>query len=105
MLRLVEMTKEKIKSFGELFSHKLAGSEAGNTFEQTGKMMREIKTQQAGSLADVMSLHQQTFRLIYYIMMDITDSRTACGFVDYVAKVTGRIGQLGGAPSDSWQTL
>ena len=52
-------------------------------------MMGEVETQQAGSLADVMTLHQQTFRLIYYIIMYVTDGCTARGLMDNVAKVTG----------------
>ncbi len=40
-------------------------------------MVREFETQQAGGLADVMTLHQQTFRLIYYIIMDVANSRVA----------------------------
>ena len=55
-------------------------------------MMGKIKTQQAGSLADVMTLHQQTFRLIDDIIMDVTDGCAACSLVDDVAKITRRIG-------------
>ena len=57
-------------------------------------MMGEVETQQAGSLADVMTLHQQTFRLIYYIVMYVTYSRAACGLMNQITKVTGRVGQL-----------
>ena len=63
-------------------------------------MVREVKTKQAGSLTDVMTLHQQTFRLIDDIIMYVTDGRAASSLVDDVAKVTGRIGQLGGAPGN-----
>ena len=60
--------------------------------------MGEVETQQARGLADVMALHQQTFRLIDDVVMDISDGRAARCLVDDVAKVTGRVGQLGGTP-------
>ena len=63
-------------------------------------MVGEIESEQAGGLADVVTLHQQTFRLIYNIMMYVTDSRATSGLVDDVAKITRRIGQFGSAPSD-----
>ena len=52
-------------------------------------MVREVETKQAGGLADVVPLHQQTFRLINYIIMYVTDGCTARGLMDNVAKVTG----------------
>ena len=57
-------------------------------------MMGEVKTKQAGSLTDVMTLHQQTFRLIDDIIMYVANGCAARRFVDDVAKVAGRIGQL-----------
>ena len=68
-------------------------------------MMGEVEPQQAGSLADVMTLHQQTFRLVYYIIMYVTDGCTTCGFMNQISKITWRIGQFGGAPRDSGQAL
>ena len=68
-------------------------------------MMGEVKTKQAGSLTDVMTLHQQTFRLIDYIIMYVTDSRATSGLVDDVAKITWGICQLGGAVSNGGQTM
>lgn len=68
-------------------------------------MMGKVETQQAGGLADVMSLHQKTFRLIDDIIMYITDSSAARGLVDNVTKVSGRISQLGGTPGYSGQAL
>ena len=68
-------------------------------------MMGEVETQQAGSLADVMTLHQQTFRLINYIIMYVTDGCTARGLMDNVTKVTGHIGQFGGTPCSGGQAL
>ena len=68
-------------------------------------MVGEIETEQAGGLADVVTLHQQTFRLIDYIIMYVTDSRATSGLVDDVAKITRRIGQLGGTPGYGGQAL
>ena len=68
-------------------------------------MVGIVETEQAGGLADVVPLHQQTFRLIYYIMMYVTDSSATSGLVDDVAKITRRIGQFGGTPSYGWQAL
>ena len=68
-------------------------------------MVGEIESEQAGGFADVVPLHQQTFRLIYYIMMYVTDSRATSGLVDDVAKITRRISQFGSTPSDGWQAL
>ena len=68
-------------------------------------MVGKIESEQAGGLADVVPLHQQTFRLIDYIIMYVTDSRATSGLVDDVAKITRRIGQFGSAPSDGRQTL
>ena len=68
-------------------------------------MMREIETEQAGGLVDVVALHQQTFRLIYYIIVDVADGRAARGLVDEIAEIAGRIGQFGGAIGYSGQPL
>ena len=57
-------------------------------------MVREIETEESGGLADVVTLHQQIFRLIDNIIMYIADSCAACGFADNVAKVAGGICQL-----------
>ena len=67
--------------------------------------MGKIETQQAGSLADVMTLHQQTFRLIDDIMMDVTDGCTTCNLMNQIAEITGRVGQLGGTPGYGGQAL
>ena len=68
-------------------------------------MVREVKTQQAGSLADVMTLHQQTFRLINNIIMYVTDGRAACCLVDNVTEIAGRLGQFGSTPCNGGQAL
>ena len=57
-------------------------------------MVREVETEQTRSLADVVTLHQQTFRLIDNIVVDVADGRTARCLMDDVEKVAGRIGQL-----------
>ena len=64
-------------------------------------MMGEVETQQARGLADVMTLHQQTFRLIDYIVMYVANGCATRGFMDDVAKVTGRVSQFGGTPGNS----
>ncbi len=72
-----------------LFPQKLAGCEACHALEKAGEMMREIETEQARGLADVVALHQQTFRLIYYIIVDVADGCAACGLVDNVSEIAG----------------
>ena len=68
-------------------------------------MVREVKTQQAGGLADVMTLHQQTLCLIDDVIVDVANGRASCCLVDNVAKITGRIGQLGSAPGNGGKAL
>ena len=68
-------------------------------------MVRKIETQQAGSLADVLTLHQQTFRLIDNIVVDVADGCAACGLVDNITEITGRIGQFGGTIGNGGQTV
>ena len=51
-------------------------------------MVREVETEQAGSLADVMTLHQQTFRLVYNIVVDVADGRSTRCLVDDITKIT-----------------
>ena len=48
-------------------------------------MVREFETQQAGGLADVTTLHQQTFRLIDDVIVDVADGRAACCLVDNIS--------------------
>ena len=55
-------------------------------------MVREFETKQAGGLADVMTLHQQTLCLIDDVIVDVANGRASCCLVDNVAKITGRIG-------------
>ena len=57
-------------------------------------MVGEIESEQARGLADVVTLHQQTFRLIDDIIMYVANGCAACCLMDDVAKVAGRIGQL-----------
>ena len=68
-------------------------------------MMGEIETEQAGGFADGVTLHQQAFRLIDDVVVYVADGCAACGLVDQIAKVTGRVGQLGGTPGDGGQAL
>ena len=61
-------------------------------------MMGKIETQQAGSLADVMTLHQQTFRLIFmkalqqvglsYILFRQLAQEYAVAVFQYQAQIT-----------------
>ena len=88
-----------------LFPHKLAGGESCDTFEEASEVMGKVEAEQAGGFADIMPLHQQAFRLIDNVVMDVADSRATCGFVDDVAEVARRIGQLGSAPGDGGQPL
>ena len=88
-----------------LFPQKLAGRKTGDSLKETGEMVREIETQQAGSLADVLTLHQQTFRLIYNIVVDVADGCATCGLVDNITEITGRIGQFGGTIGNGGQTV
>ena len=71
-----------------LFSYKLAGGEPRDALEETCEMVREVETEQAGSLADIMTLHQQTFRLVYNIVVDVADGRSTRCLVDDVTKIT-----------------
>ena len=68
-------------------------------------MMGEVEAQQEGSLADIVSLHQQTLCLVDDIVVNVANSRATSGLVDNIAKITRRIGQFGSAPSDGRQTL
>ena len=88
-----------------LFPQKLAGRKTGDSLKETGEMVRKIETQQAGSLADVLTLHQQTFRLIDNIVVDVADGCATCGLVDNITEITGRIGQFGGTIGNGGQTV
>ena len=50
-------------------------------------MMGKIETKQARSLVDVMTIHQQTFRLINDVVVDISDGCATCGLMNEVAKI------------------
>ena len=88
-----------------LFPQILARREASHLLEETGEMMGKIEAQEARGLADVVAVHEQAFGLVDDIVVDITDGRSSCRFVDDVAEITRRIGQLGGAIGDSGQAL
>ena len=77
-----------------LFPQILARREAGHLFEQSGEMMWKIEAQEARGLADVVAVHQQALGLVDDVVVDVTDGRSSCGFVDNIAEITRRIGQL-----------
>ena len=52
-----------------------------------------------------MTIHQQTLGLVDDVIVDVADGCSTCRFVDDVAEITRRIGQLGGAIGDSGQAL
>ena len=68
-------------------------------------MVGEIESEQAGGLADVVTLHQQNFRLIDNVVVDVANSCATSCLVDNIAKITRRISQFESAPSDGRQTL
>ena len=57
-------------------------------------MMGKIESEEARGLADVVTVHEQALSLVDDIIVDVTDGRSSCGFVDNVAEITRRIGQL-----------
>lgn len=57
-------------------------------------MMWEVEAEQTRGLADVMALHEQTFGLVDYIIVDVANGCPAGGFVDEVAKVARGISQF-----------
>ena len=62
-------------------------------------MVGEIESEQAGGLADVVTLHQQNFRLIDNVVVDVANSCATSCLVDNIAKITRRISQFESAPS------
>ena len=50
-------------------------------------MVGELKTQHAGCLANVVSLHQQALTYIYNIGVNIVDGRCACRPTEKVTEV------------------
>ena len=69
-------------------TQKLAGCETCDAFEETGEMVWIIETEKTGSLADIVPPHQQTFRLVYNIVVDVADGRSTRCLVDDVTKIT-----------------
>ena len=51
-------------------------------------MVGEIESEQAGGLADVVTLHQQNFRLIDNVVVDVANGSATSCFVDNIAKIT-----------------
>jgi len=63
-------------------------------------MVRVFESQQVGGFVDVVTIHEEVFPLVYYKGMDIADGGVAAGFVDDIAQIAWRIGQLSGAVFD-----
>ena len=77
-----------------LFPQILARRESSHLFEEAGEMMGKIEAKKPRGFADVVTVHEQALGLVDDIIVDITDSRSSCGFVDNIAKITRRISQL-----------
>ena len=77
-----------------LFPQILARREPCHLFEETSEMMWKIEAEEARGLADVVAVHEQALGLVDDIIMNVTDGRSSCGFVDNVAEITWRISQL-----------
>ena len=56
--------------------------------------MGKIEAEESRGLADVVTVHEQALGLVDDVVMDVTDGRSSRGFVDNIAKITRRIGQL-----------
>lgn len=77
-----------------LFPQILARREPGHLFEETGEMMGKIEAKEARGFTDVVTVHEQALGLVDDVIVDVADGRSSCGFVDDVAEITRRIGQL-----------
>ena len=97
--------KTILANYVHLFPQKLAGREACDALEKAGEMVGEIEAEQAGGLADVVTLHQQNFRLIDNVVVDVANSCATSCLVDNIAKITRRVGQLGCTPGNGGQAL
>ena len=72
-----------------LAKQELAGRDAYNFLEEAGEVMWKLKTQHAGCLADITSLHQQALADIDDIGVNVVDGSGACGLTEQVAKIVG----------------
>ena len=77
-----------------LFPQILARREASHLFEEASEMMGKIEAEDSRSFADVVAVHEQALGLVDDIVVDVTDGRSSCGFVDNIAEITRRISQL-----------
>lgn len=77
-----------------MLSQKLGRGNARHFLEHAGKMVREVKSKQAGSFIDVVSVHQEVLSLVYDKGMDVADGRASCSFVDDIPQISRRIGQV-----------
>ena len=57
-------------------------------------MMGKIEAKEARGLTDVVTVHEQALGLVDNVIVDVTDGRSSCGFVDDVAEISRRISQL-----------
>ena len=76
------------------FSKKLRRSDTDPFFEKACEVVRELESEQSGSLIDIVPLHQQTFALVDHIGVDITDGCCTCRTTKQVAEVMRGIGHL-----------
>ena len=57
-------------------------------------MMGKIEAEEARGLTDIVTVHEQALGLVDDVIVDVTDGRSSCGFMDNIAKITRRISQL-----------
>ncbi len=70
-------------------SQELAGREASDAFEETSEVVGIIEAEEAGSLVDVVAVHQQALGLVDDVFVNVADGSAARSFFNDVAKVTG----------------
>ena len=87
-LRVMPISGSRISS-GTLFPQEFRRRNAGDLFEETGEVVRKLKTQQVGGFAYVVPVHQEALTLFNHEGMDVADGRAAGRFVNYVAQITG----------------
>ena len=77
-----------------MFPQKLAGSDACDTLEEASEMVGEVEAEEAGGLADIMTVHQQTFGLVDDVVVNVSDGSATSCLVYEVAEIPWRICQL-----------
>ena len=68
-------------------------------------MIWEFEAEEVGGFGDVVTVHQQARGLVDDVVVDVSDGCAACGLVDDVAEVAGRIGQLGSTIGNGRQAM